>query len=56
MYNPAFRQILHVGYRLAAEMGDIYFNSLNEVENGIGENVTENLFTRHIQPVFLDGS
>lgn len=56
MYNPAFRQMLHVGYKLAAEMGDRYLNSLNEYEDVIGESVTENLFERHIQPVFLDGS
>ena len=52
-YNPHFRQLLHVGYKIAAKIGDRYYRMLDECEESIARNVTENLFDRHIEPLFL---
>ncbi len=52
-YNPNFRQLLHVGYKIAAELGDRYLNALKKYEDVIAENVTTNIFERHIKPIFL---
>ncbi len=53
-YNPNVRQLLHVGYKVAAEMGDRYRNALREFEEVIARNVTENLFDRHVKRIFLN--
>jgi hypothetical protein len=52
-YNPSFRQLLHVGFKVAAKLGDRYLDLLKSNEEIIARNVTENLFARHIGPVFL---
>lgn len=52
-YNPSFRQLLHVGFKIAAKMGPRYLNLLEANEAVIAKNVTENLYDRHIAPVFL---
>jgi hypothetical protein len=51
-YNLHFRQLLHVAFKAAAEMGDRYTNALRTNEAIIARNVTENLFDRHIKPIF----
>jgi hypothetical protein len=53
-FNPDLRQLLHVGYKVAAKMGTRYLDMLDRCEASIGRNVTENLFDRHIRPLFLD--
>lgn len=53
-YNPGFRQLLHVAYKLAAEMGTRYIGALEKYEDIIAQNVTENLYERHIKPIFLE--
>ena len=52
-YNPSFRQLLHVGFKVAAKMGDRYVKALEANEDVVARNVTTNLFERHIQPLFL---
>src|ERR1700761_6196640 len=52
-YNPSFRQLLHVGFKVAAKMGPRYLSALEANEDVIAKNVTENLFERHIKPLFL---
>ncbi|MHC4179119.1 MAG: tagaturonate epimerase family protein, partial [Planctomycetota bacterium] len=52
-YNPSLRQLLHVGYKVAAEMGDRFVGALERHADVIGRNVTENLYQRHIRPLFL---
>ena len=52
-YNPSFRQLLHVGFKIAAKMEKRYLDLLEANEAVIAKNVTENLFDRHIAPVFL---
>jgi hypothetical protein len=52
-FNPNVRQLLHVGFKVAAKMGERYLQMLERCEESISRNVTENLFDRHIKPVFL---
>ena len=52
-YNPSFRQLLHVSFKVAAKMGDRYLNALKKHEAVIAKNVTENLFERHMKPLLL---
>ena len=52
-YNPSFRQLLHVSFKVAARKGDRYLNALKQHEAVIARNVTENLFERHMKPLLL---
>ena len=52
-YNSSVRQLLHVGFKVAAKMGIRYLDLLTVMETTISRNVTENLFARHIKPVFI---
>jgi hypothetical protein len=52
-YNSSLRQLLHVGFKVAAKMGPRYLGLLESNEAVIARNVTENLYNRHIAPVFL---
>ena len=52
-YNPDFRQLIHVGYKIAAEMGDSYTAALKEHKTVIAEQVRYNLLERHLKPIFL---
>jgi hypothetical protein len=52
-YNSSLRQLLHVGFKVAAKMGTRFTDLLAANEAVIAKNVTENLFDRHIAPVFL---
>lgn len=52
-FNPDMRQLLHVGYKIAAGMGERYLRLLEECEPTISRNVTRNLFERHLCPLFL---
>jgi hypothetical protein len=52
-YNASLRQLLHVGFKVAAKMGRRYLDLLEANEAVIAANVTENLYRRHIVPVFL---
>ena len=52
-YDVNLRQLLHVGYKVAAELGHVYLHALRENEEVVAKNVTENLFDRHIRPLLL---
>jgi len=52
-YNRNFRQLLHVGYKIAAEMGSHYINALKKYDEIIARNVTENIYERHLIRLFL---
>jgi hypothetical protein len=52
-YNPSLRQLLHVGFKIAAKMGPRYLKALEANEDVIAKNVTTNLYERHIRPVFI---
>jgi hypothetical protein len=53
-YDLNFRQLLHVAYKIPAEMGQRYLDALHKYEDIIAQNVTENLYDRHIRPLFID--
>jgi hypothetical protein len=55
-YNRHFRQLLHVGFKVAAEMGPTYLQALESNAAVIGRLVTENLLEKHIKPVFIPDS
>ena len=52
-YNPSLRQLIHVGYKIAAKMGQRYLEALKTNEAIVAKNVTENLYDRHIKPLFV---
>jgi len=51
--NIHFRQLIHIGFKVAAEMGDRYTHSLEKYAHVISKDVTENIYTRHIKPLFM---
>lgn len=52
-YNPHFRQLIHVGYKIAAEMGDHFLSALDKHHEIITSKVKYNLLERHLKPLFL---
>ncbi|HZB45948.1 MAG TPA: tagaturonate epimerase family protein [Pyrinomonadaceae bacterium] len=52
-YNLHLRQLLHVGFKVAAKMGDRYLDMLKACEATVSKNVTENLYERHMKPLFI---
>jgi hypothetical protein len=52
-YNPHLRQLMHVGYKVAAEMGSGFQSMLDKHSGIIGEGVKYNLLERHLKPLFL---
>ena len=52
LYNPSFHQLIHVSYKIAAELGDEYYPALEKHTDVIGEQVIENLCERHIRRLF----
>ena len=52
-FNLHFRQLVHVGYKVAAEMNGRFTGLLERCRSTIEPNVTTNIFNRHIQPLFL---
>ncbi|HEX3436960.1 MAG TPA: tagaturonate epimerase family protein [Pseudacidobacterium sp.] len=55
-YNNSLRQLLHVGFKIAAKLDSRYLDLLVANEAIVARNVTENLYARHIAPVFLGKS
>jgi hypothetical protein len=52
-YNPDLRQLLHVGFKIAALLGGTYLDALKANREVVARNVTGNLLERHIKPLFL---
>lgn len=52
-YNLHIRQLLHVGYKVAADMGEEFLGALETYKETIGFHVTENLWDRHIKRLFF---
>ena len=52
-YDPQFRQLMHCAYKLAAEQGLVFYRELENNRQIIAAKVTENLFERHIKPIFI---
>ena len=52
-FNPSLRQLIHVGFKIAAQMGEQYLAMLKKCEPAIAKNVTGNLYDRHLKPLFV---
>lgn len=52
-YNSSFRQVIHVGYKIAVEMGARYMNALDTYRDIIEKNVTDNILQRHLKLLFV---
>ncbi len=52
LYNPSFRQLIHVSYKIAAELSDEYLPALEKYTDVIGEQITANIGERHIKRLF----
>jgi hypothetical protein len=52
-FNPSLRQLVHVGFKIAAEMGQRYTDAVRAHSESIGRRVTANLFEKHLKPLFL---
>jgi hypothetical protein len=50
-FNPHLRQLLHVGYKTAAELGARFTGALEQYSALIATRVTDNLYRRHIRPM-----
>ena len=53
-YNLNFRQLLHVGYKIAAKLDTKYLDLLKKNEGVISKNVTDNIYYRHLEPLFVE--
>ena len=51
--NIHMRQLLHVSFKLAAKAGTRYTDLLNANEAIVAKNVTENIYERHMRPLFI---
>ena len=52
LYNPDFRQLVHVSYKIAAELGDEYYDALKRNSSVIAGQVGENILSRHVARLF----
>ncbi len=52
LYNPSFRQLIHVGYKVAAEYSNVYISHINQNQTIVGKQVTENIYDRHFRRLF----
>ncbi len=52
-FNPHVRQLLHVGYKIAAQQGPRYLNMLDACAETVSRNVTLNLYERHLKPLLV---
>ena len=55
-FNPHVRQLLHVAFKLAAKKGTRYTDLLAANREIVARQVTENLFERHMKPLYLGGA
>ena len=51
-YNSGFRQLIHVGYKVAAEMGQTYLALIRQHADVVGDQVRTNIYERHIKRLF----
>ncbi|HTL17189.1 MAG TPA: tagaturonate epimerase family protein [Patescibacteria group bacterium] len=52
-FNPHLRQLLHVSFKLAARAGTRYLDLLKANEAIVAKQVTDNLYQRHLRPLFV---
>ncbi|MFM8379071.1 MAG: tagaturonate epimerase family protein [Planctomycetia bacterium] len=52
-FNPHLRQLLHVSFKVAAKHGSRYLDLLVTHRDIVARQVTDNIFERHLAPLFL---
>ena len=52
-FNAHMRQLLHVSFKIAARAGARYTDLLKSNERIVSKQVTENLYHRHLRPLFV---
>ena len=52
LFNSSMRQLLHVSYKIAAELRDEYIPALEKHADVIGAQISDNLGERHIKRLF----
>ena len=51
-YNPSLRQLIHVGYKVAAEYSNVYISMVSRNETIVSQQVMENIYDRHLCRLF----
>lgn len=51
-YNPNFRQLVHISYKLAAADLEQYIQALHQNESIVNQQVFENIYDRHLKRLF----
>lgn len=51
-YHPGFRQLVHVGYKVAAELGQDFLDMVRRHKYVVGKEVSTNIYERHICRLF----
>ncbi len=52
LYNPDFRQLVHVSYKIAAELASEFYADLERNADVVAQQVKENILDRHIARLF----
>ena len=52
LYNPSFRQLIHVSFKVAAELADEYYPALDRNLDVIGREIEANIGERHVRRLF----
>ncbi|MFV0442904.1 MAG: tagaturonate epimerase family protein [Planctomycetaceae bacterium] len=53
-FSADMRQLLHVSFKVAARAGQRYTDLLKANREIVGQQVTQNLYDRHMRPLFID--
>jgi tagaturonate epimerase len=53
-FNPHLRQLVHVSFKIAAEMGPRFHGALDANRDSIAARISGNLYHRHLKPLFLE--
>jgi hypothetical protein len=51
-FNPHMRQLVHVSFKVAAKQGKRYLDLLVANRDVVAKQVTENIYDRHLRPLF----
>ncbi len=54
-FNPHMRQLVHVSFKVAAKQGKRYTDLLAANHDVVAKQVTENIYDRHLKPLFAAG-
>ena len=52
-FNSSLRQLIHVGFKIAAKKGQRYLDLVKANKAVVAKNVTGNLYDRHLKPIFV---